>query len=550
MDTFSFSIKKRFGTGFQAGLAAGLVAGLIMLILSWTINGISLPEVVSAAFTALLPVSAFDYLHQIIGENAKYYLFAGIFLGQCLVFALCGGLYNLLPGSPGQAGAAPLRLGTARGVLLALVLWLLSGLVLLPLLGAGVFGVNLGNGVGSTMISLALVGLIFGLLFVVVRNWLVDRSLQVVGKDNLPGERARQERRSILQRGLVLLGVAVLGIAAWRFITGGDNGTSANLANQLVQQYRRKVAPPVPNYGTIQPAPHLSTEITPNDQFYVVSKNLASDPTVNVGNWHLDISGEVAQPLTLTYADLLAMPMKKQYESMMCISNEVGGRYMSNALWEGISLATLLEKAGGPAKAATKVVLHAADSYSDSIPLAKALEPTTLIALRMNGAVLPQGHGYPARLLVPGIYGMKHVKWITRIEVVKDNYQGYWQQRGWSDAAPIRLTSRIDTPLASTTLALNRPTYIAGVAFSGDKGIGEVDVSVDAGKTWQKATLKRPLSPLTWVLWEWPWIPQEKGNYTIVARAIDMEGNVQTPAIASPLPDGATGYHTITVVVV
>src|SRR5258708_17022233 len=130
--------------------------------------------------------------------------------------------------------------------------------------------------------------------------------------------------------------------------------------------------------------------------------------------------------------------MKKQYESMMCVSNEVGGQYMSTALWEGVPLVDLIQRAGGAKGGATKVVLYAADDYSDSIVLSKALEPTTLLAVHMNGVTLPQVHGYPARLLVPGIYGMKHVKWMTRIQVVKTDYQGYCQQRGWTHPAPLR----------------------------------------------------------------------------------------------------------------
>ena len=143
---------------------------------------------------------------------------------------------------------------------------------------------------------------------------------------------------------------------------------------------------------------------------------------------------------------------------------------------------------------------------------------------------------------------MKHVKWINRIEVTNQDYQGYWQQRGWSDAAPIRLTSRIDVPFPGGTLKAGTPNSIAGVAFSGNKGISEVDVSIDDGKSWQQATLKRPLSNLTWVLWELLWTPAA-GTYTVVVRAIDMEGNVQDPQPAPPLPDGSSGYHTISVTV-
>jgi DMSO/TMAO reductase YedYZ molybdopterin-dependent catalytic subunit len=143
---------------------------------------------------------------------------------------------------------------------------------------------------------------------------------------------------------------------------------------------------------------------------------------------------------------------------------------------------------------------------------------------------------------------MKHAKWMTGIEVVNTDYQGYWQQRGWNDAAPVRLASRIDTPAGGTTLSANRPTYVAGVAFSGDKGISEVDVSLDGGQNWHVATLKRPLSALTWVLWELPWQPKA-GSYTIVVRAVDMQGNVQDPNIEPPLPNGSSGYHSIAVAV-
>ncbi|HMC99336.1 MAG TPA: molybdopterin-dependent oxidoreductase, partial [Ferruginibacter sp.] len=232
------------------------------------------------------------------------------------------------------------------------------------------------------------------------------------------------------------------------------------------------------------------------------------------------------------------------YESLMCISNNVGGQYMSNALWEGIPLVDLLQRAGVKA-GATKIVFHAADDYTDTIHLTKALEPTTLLAMHMNGQTLPQEHGFPARMLVPGIYGMKHCKWLTRIEVVNYDYKGYWQQRGWSDAAPVRMTSRIDTPLTGSTIKANQTTYIAGVAFSGNKGISEVDVSTDAGQNWQRAILKQPLSSFTWVLWELAWQPPKTGSYTVVARAIDLEGNVQIPNEEPPLPNGSSGYHSI-----
>jgi len=554
--------KQLFKTGFKAGLAAGIIATLVMLGLSVVANGISLPEVVGSQLTAFMPAAVFDYLHQTIGADAKHYLFDGIVVGQCLVFALSGGLYNLFLASAGNfvgkqsstnakeqqktaLRPAEAKLQFYHGLLLAFLLWFLVGFIFLPLMGAGIFGAYLSIGFTKSIVSLAVVGAIFGLLFVPIQNWLAARP-QKVGVSRVDagsGDEAESglSRRTLIKRGFVIAGLGLLGIGAWRFITQGVNTTAAPVS-QLVQHFKSKIVPPpIPNYGEIHPTKFLSPEISPNDQFYIVSKNLFSDPVVEAGSWQLTVDGDVEHPFTLSYQDLLALPMQQQYESMMCVSNEVGGQYMSNALWEGVRLKQLLQRAGVK-PGAIKVVFYAADDYSDSIHLDKALEPTTVLAVRMNGATLPQEHGFPVRMLVPGIYGMKHCKWLTHIEVVKDDYQGYWQQRGWSDAAPIRMTARIDAPLIGVDVPAKKTTYIAGVAFSGNKGISEVDVSLDAGKTWQRATLKRPLSDLTWVLWEYLWQPTTRGTYTLVVRAIDMEGNVQDPRQAPPAPDGSSGY--------
>ena len=540
--------KNSFGIGFAAGLAAGTIATGVMLFLSVTFGGVSLPEEFGSALTGLMPLTWFDYLHQTIGADAKHYLFYGILVGQCLVFALSGAIFNQRVNPAGK------RLEWRQGSLLGFILWLFTGLVLLPIIGSGVFGANLNAGIGAGLISLAVVGTVFGLLFVLIQRWI---TAHVPDEEQVETQQAARKavldeddyswisRRDLLQRGIVLAGIGLLGVGVWKFITDGVS-TSKVPVTQLLQHYKNKITPPpTPNYGTIQPVKFLSPEVTTNDQYYVVSKNLYADPTVSANGWRLVVYGQVEHVLSLTYDELLAQPMQTQYESMMCVSNEVGGPYMSNALWEGIPLKDLLQRAGVK-PGATKIVFYAADDYSDSIHLTKALEPTTLLAVRMNGATLPKGHGFPVRMLVPGIYGMKHVKWITRIEVVNTNYQGYWQQRGWSDEAPVRLTSRIDTPLDGSIVAAHRTTYIAGVAFSGEKGISEVDVSTDMGRTWQRATLKKPLSGLTWVLWELPWKPAG-GSYVVTVRAIDLEGNVQNPNISPPLPNGSSGYHSITV---
>lgn len=533
--------KRPFGRGFVAGLAAGVVASGVMLYLHAAFNGLSLPESFGSELTALMPVSMFAFLHQFMGDNAKFYFYYIILAGQCIVFAVGGGLFNQ------WANGQDKPLQWYQGLQLGLILWLFSGLILLPLTGSGIFGLGLTEGIISGMVSLAIVGVVFGLFFVFGQRLLLTlRSSKATGKVAAAREDAarRVTRRQLFQQGAVFAGVAVVGAVAWRFISTGVGAAQVPVA-KLLKNYHQKVTPTAPNYGEIQPAPFLSSEVTPNDQYYIVSKNL-QDPTVGLSEWNLKVDGLVDHPYTLSYAELLAMPMQTQYESMMCISNEVGGPNMSNALWEGVRLADLLQKAGVK-PGATKVVLHAYDDYTDSVHLSKAIEPTTLVAVRMNGVQLPNGHGYPARVLVPGIYGMKHAKWLTQIEVVNYDYQGYWEQRGWDDAAPVLLTSRIDTPLDGVAVSAHSMTYIAGVAFSGNKGISAVEVSVDSGDTWQLATLQKPPSDLTWVLWELPWQPTKSGTYIVTVRATDMEGNVQDPNIEPPQPNGATGYHSISV---
>jgi DMSO/TMAO reductase YedYZ molybdopterin-dependent catalytic subunit len=538
METVGTHVKQPFWIGFRAGLVAGVGATGAMLLLSILAGGLSLPEVLGAALTLIMPLTWFEWLHQVIGADAKYVLFACLVAGQCVVFALSGAVwYRWI-----ARRVAPLP--WHQGLLLGLMLWLLVGFVLLPLTGAGIFGAHLAVGFWKSLLSLALVGVVFAGLYVLAQRWL---STHQAAQPAAPGEASPTtlSRRAMLKGGAALVGLSIVGASIWRIISVARSVSRVPVA-QVLQQYVPKIVPPPrPNYGPVLPTGSLSPEITPNDQYYVVSKNLLADPTIDASTWQLTLDGQVEQPLALTYQALLIQPMQQQYESMLCISNEVGGPYISNALWEGIPLKDLLQQARVK-PGATKVVFHTADDYSDSIHLAKALEPTTLLAVRMNGVPLPEAHGFPARLLVPGIYGLKHCKWITHIEVVNYEYQGWWQQRGWSDAAPVRETARIDTPLDGAALLANHPTFIAGVAFSGNKSISQVDVSTDAGKTWKRATLKQPLSGVTWVLWELAWTPP-RGSSIVIARAIDLEGNVQSPRVEQPLPNGSSGYHSITI---
>ncbi|MGH7410518.1 MAG: molybdopterin-dependent oxidoreductase [Candidatus Methylomirabilis sp.] len=292
----------------------------------------------------------------------------------------------------------------------------------------------------------------------------------------------------------------------------------------------------------------LSPEVTPNDKFYRISKNLF-DPVVKAEKWSLEIKGMVERPFRLGYDELKALPAVQQYATLECISNEVGGELISNALWKGVRLQVLLERAGVKPKA-KKVVFTCVDGYSTGIPPTKALHPDTILAHEMNGVTLPPDHGFPVRLINPGHYGMKNPKWITGIELVDQDYKGYWETRGWSDESRVKTMGRIDVPIGGSSIKDGKQ-IMAGIAFAGDRGIQQVDVSTDGGGTWHKAILKKALSPYTWVLWAFEWeLPKEPtmhGRFMLKVRATDGKGQVQTAEVAPPLPDGASGLHTVMV---
>ncbi|MGH2614494.1 MAG: molybdopterin-dependent oxidoreductase, partial [Thermomicrobiales bacterium] len=283
----------------------------------------------------------------------------------------------------------------------------------------------------------------------------------------------------------------------------------------------------------------LTPVITSVADFYHVSKNI-SDPVVDGAAWSLTIGGLVDTPLTFSYEDIAARATTQNITTLGCISNELNGDLAGTAEWTGFPLRELLEEAGVD-PATVDIVFRAADGYDDSIPLATAMHPSTLLVTGMNGEPLPPDHGFPARLIVPPIYGMKNVKWVEQIEAVDIDYQGYWQTRGWSDPAPYQIWGRIDTP-AQGDLIPAGPAVAAGVASAGDRGIFRVEISLDEGATWADATLEPSINPdFTWVRWVFPF-EAALGVAKIWMRATDGDGNAAPQERHSPLPDGATGW--------
>ncbi len=288
----------------------------------------------------------------------------------------------------------------------------------------------------------------------------------------------------------------------------------------------------------------LPSPLTPNEEFYVTS--IGSTPTVKAGRWSLRIKGLVNNPLTLTYDDLLKRPHISLVSTLECIGNPVGGDSIGTAQWEGVRLNAILDEAGADFDRAADVVLRGEDGYSDSFPAERALREEVLLVTKMNGSPLPPVHGFPARVIVPGIYGMKNVKWLMELELVDHDYRGYWEQRGWSDEAIVKVRSRIDLPADGETIQA-KDYLIQGIAFGGLCGIRQVEVSTDGGDSFRDATLESPLSPYAWVFWNYRWSVPATGRYTLVVRARDGRGMVQEADRHSAYPDGATGLHTVTV---
>src|SRR3972149_11916970 len=292
----------------------------------------------------------------------------------------------------------------------------------------------------------------------------------------------------------------------------------------------------------------LPPEVTPTHQFYVVSKNPPGfDPVLEEATWQLEVRMQPDKPLVLGLAQLKAMPSVRRPHTLECISNEIGGELISNAYWRGVRLRDVLARAGGVPPKAIKIVFRCADGYTESLPIAEAMHPDTLLVYEINGDPLPPKHGFPLRLLVPGLFGMKNPKWITRIEAADFDFQGYWERSGWSDQAVVQTMSKFTAPPRTPRPKANEEVGLGGVAYVGARGIKAVDVSLDDGKTWQPAQIKPPLGPYTWVLWAALWKPTAPGEYRLKVRARDGTGVVQTAQPSPTLPDGATGYHTIRV---
>ncbi|MEV2220491.1 molybdopterin-dependent oxidoreductase [Nocardia vinacea] len=353
------------------------------------------------------------------------------------------------------------------------------------------------------------------------------------------------------QRRQVLRGIAITGALA---LLSGVGGRLIGAQRRDVSGERAAIQLPEPSGPTVSLAPDtdlklpgLTPYLTSNSDFYRIDTALIV-PQVSVDDWSLRIHGMVDHEIQLSWDDLAKRTPVETLLTLACVSNPVGGDLIGNASWRGYRLDELLAEAG-PHPDADMVLSHSIDGFTAGSPLAVLTDGRdALLAVGMNGEPLPVAHGYPARLVVPGLYGyVSATKWVTELEITRfDRATAYWTRRGWSAYGPIKTGTRIDTPRARAKLQPGG-TAIAGVAWAQHRGIRAVEVQIDNGP-WQPARLSTEQSIDTWRQWVYDW-NATPGPHTIRARATDGTGEAQTEARAPVVPDGATGYPSTTVTV-
>lgn len=524
-------LRPRWGIALMAGLLGALASLLVMGIFRLWWGTLTPPELVAERILPLIPADQFVALLARFKAHPKTDPLGLTLLGQVIL-----GILIALPlsGFARPDTAPPTRWPTRRAWLVAGGVALLMEVVALalfwPVLEAGIYGDPAGRARLLTTISLLLTFSAYAAVTLLADHWLnrwLSRSSATPAEAPSPTIAGVSRRAALEAGGAVVLSLAVGGVAFNRLLDGWY--ARSNLSYE----------------GMRTPA-SVASAITPTRDFYVVSKNVL-DPTVQVERWRLEITGLIRSPRSWALRELQALESESRAITLECISNEVGGHLISTAQWRGVSLKTLLAAAGGALPKATHVIFYSVDDYTTSLPLAALLDARTLLAWEMNGEPLPDRHGFPLRAVVAGRYGEQSAKWLSRIELTDHPYKGFYQSQGWSDK-PLSTMSRIDTPTSAATLG---PVTVSGIAFAGLRAVTRVEVSADGGGAWHQATLLPPIATeaQAWRFWEWAWRPPRAGRYTLIVRATDSTGETQTSTVGPGVPNGATGWHSVPVLV-
>lgn len=477
-------------------------------------------------------------------------LWAGLFRGVPSPLASVGGvivdrspawLEDLAIGLFGTADKAALAIGTLivvlvvgwfTGVKAMERMWLapvvFGSFALVGLLAAvgEPFSEPIQIAVASAASALLGLGAWYGL-----SQWAVDPT------DGLADDSARRRFIGLAVAGGV--GAVAAGVVGRRLLTNLPTvETDAGLAEAGARI-------PAPGPENNLDVPGISPIVTPNDEFYRIDTALVV-PRIDPGSWSLKVHGMVDRELEFTYDDLLAMETFDQYVTLACVSNQVGGDLVGNAAWTGIRLADVLERAGVH-DGAGQLVGRSVDDFTVGFPPELAVDDReAMIALAMNGEALPLQHGFPARLVVPGLYGyVSATKWLTEIEITTwEGFDAYWIPRGWAKEGPIKTQSRIDVPHSGDAFTVGDPVRIAGVAWAPYRGIEKVEVTVGNDDEWVEAEIADPLDSRAWVQWV-AQVTLDEGFQNVRVRATDGTGTTQPSTPTSPRPDGAQGYHVI-----
>jgi DMSO/TMAO reductase YedYZ molybdopterin-dependent catalytic subunit len=500
-----------------AGAVAGLAGLAITNLVAWLVARAGSPvAAVGELIINLLPGSLVNFGKETLGTADKPVLLAIIVVAVLILCAL--------------AGQLELRRRFAGAVIFAVV-------AVIGLIGIGAQPDATLPAYVPTIVGLLLGYMILNILIGKLQQW---RLPDAAGKDDV----AQSTGRRNFLAWTVLVGAGTVVAAVTGQLVAG--------ASSAVESAREKLKLPTPTTPSPGPPANvdfhingLASYVTPNDDFYRIDTALQV-PVIDPASWSLKITGMVQNKIQLNYAELTAKPLVEHMTTLTCVSNYIGGDLAGNALWLGYPIRQLLAQAQ-PLPGADMVLSKSHDGWTASTPLAVLADPhrEALLAVGMNGEPLPIEHGFPVRMVVPGLYGyVSATKWVTELKVTTyAEDQAYWTPLGWSARGPIKLASRIDVPGRGTVNA--GTVVVAGVAWAQHTGISAVEVQVDRNG-WQAAQLADTVGPDTWRQWRYEWTAAP-GTHTLTVRATDADGNLQTAEVKPPMPDGATGYHSIQV---
>ena len=513
------SQRARRGLAALAGLAAAALTLGVAELVSALLGTSSSPLLaLGSAVIDRVPLWLKDFAIRTFGSNDKAVLLATLGVAVAVLAALAGVLELLR---------------RFAGVALVVVLGLVTVAATATRAGAGTLDV-LPSLVGFGLGALAL-------------RVMADRLREDAAAGAAAGAGTATGRRSFLTLAAATTGLAVVTGVAGRLV--GSAARSVTAARDAVRLPRPAVPAAALPAGASAPVDGMPSFVTANADFYRVDTAL-SLPRVDPATWTLRVHGLVEEEVEISYEDLLDDDLVESTITLTCVSNEVGGELAGNALWLGLPLHALLERAR-PLADADMVLSTSADGYTASTPLASLTDPDVgaLLAVGMNGEPLPVEHGFPVRMVVPGLYGfVSATKWVVDLEVTRfADSTAYWTTRGYSAEAPIKTSSRIDVPGAFAKVAPGR-VAVGGTAWAQTRGITGVEVRVDDGP-WLPATLSDDAGLAVWRQWSFAWDDATPGSHTLVVRATDATGEVQTSDRARPAPDGATGWHSVTVTV-